>query len=69
MTTPAKQLKKDRSTGGAARLWALAALLLAVFLGSLLFGAVWGIPYTGAVPGADGRGTAAGADRPGKLGR
>ena len=34
MTTPAKQLKKDRSTGGAARLWALAALLLAVFLGS-----------------------------------
>ena len=69
MTTPAKQLKKDRSTGGAARLWALAALLLAVFLVILLFGTVWGIPYTGAVPGADGRGTAAGADRPGKLGR
>ena len=33
MTTPAKQLKKDRSTGGAARLWALAALLLAVHNG------------------------------------
>ena len=32
MTTPAKQLKKDRSTGGAARLWALAALLLAAAL-------------------------------------
>ena len=38
MTTPAKQLKKDRSTGGAARLWALAALLLAVFLGSFFLG-------------------------------
>ena len=64
MTTPAKQLKKDRSTGGAARLWALAALLLAVFWGSFFLG-----PYTGAVPGTDGRGTAAGADRSGKLGR
>ena len=38
MTTPAKQLKKDRSTGGAARLWALAALLLAVFWGSFFLG-------------------------------
>ena len=38
MTTPAKQLKKDCSTGGAARLWALAALLLAVFLGSFFLG-------------------------------
>ena len=38
MTTPAKQLKKDRSTGGAARLWALAALLLAVFFGSFFLG-------------------------------
>lgn len=38
MTTPAKQLKKDRSTGGAARLWALAALLLAVFWGSFFWG-------------------------------
>ena len=66
MTTPAKQLKKDRSTGGAVGPGRPAAGGL---LGVLLFGAVWGIPYTGAVPGADGRGTAAGADRPGKLGR
>ena len=70
MTTPAKQLKKDRSTGGAARLWALAALLLAVFLGSLSFLGRYGASLTlGQFLGADGRGTAAGADRPGKLGR
>ena len=44
MTTPAKQLKKDRSTGGAARLWALAALLLAVFWGSFFLG--YGVSLT-----------------------
>ena len=42
MTTPAKQLKKDRSTGGAARLWALAALLLAVFWGGMGYPLHWG---------------------------
>lgn len=35
---PCQTTEKDRSTGGAARLWALAALLLAVFLGSFFLG-------------------------------